>query len=1016
MKRIAIVVGFLLAVAVTLPLLGKLAHRRALAVGSPHKIYVVLGFHTNFYHSWRGDTPDEAGFGTDIRIVREILRILDQANAEGLDARSYWESDNQFTLESILPQHAPDILEGIRRRVQAGHDEVLVAPYNNGFFSAMTEDEARAALRWAVHNPWGSGVGDLFGSYVPIVRPQEGMFTPGLIPLLEQEGMQGLILAYSTFPFTTFSNFVEPLSVAQRHGLTWLRTEPDGPRIKLFPCTSLGDVIDFVSLEKWMLELRELQVDGSVDHDLVIHINFDADAESWLPFDLPMGLNWLPNTGGLREYIDAVNKYDWAEFSTPGRYMESHEPVGEVVVRQDTADGAWDGYYSWSEKLGSQELWTKLEQSRLFEAQARTVGGQPAPDPRMSFERSDRDASFYQRIRALSTTHFGMSTPMVNEERYAAASDAVERSRSRALAELQGAAAERAASAAPPDDPDRLLYSFEAHALEGSFPAGVPLRIPLTLPWPAPVLHLVDGAGSTLPYSLIDVAPTGSGQAAAEIVVLPPSTAVSPLRLDLFEAGLPPSLVAAAPPSSALRLDNGRVQLALSATNGVDSILLDGVAVGGPEFLSSFVTYRTDDVPETYWASDWIVEVPAYERLDGIQRARLSTQVPVQTPAGKVRAGVTVDFLLPDAAPFVIADVAVDYPYTEKRNVVATPQQKLRMLTDSRWIEVAPFQLQPQLQNSSGEFLHVWRRNFLGTVASFPLDYGRINPKNAQLDSFNHHVTSAWVAVADGRRGLLIAPDATVRSSANFAPMRLREEHGRQRLTINPFGSYYGEQMDYSHLGGSGLGTELTVLIGAAFRPNGPSFNGKQQRFSLLLAPYAGDRPPAPLEAAAEAFYHPPALVVLHAADGIDGHLGSDIAAHNARQQQVARADMPPEAPRAFLASPTLGALDLVWDAPPSGSGLTYEVAWRSAPHGAWQSRDIGTAHRHRLADLSDGTTVEVRVRAVARDRVSDWSETASVVVGPVGEQSVLDFAAEIPPGFVARLLHQSLQHVLTVP
>jgi len=57
----------------------------------PYKVYVILGFHTNMYHSWRGDTNDEAGFGQDIRIVREIIRMLDEANAQGLDARGYWE-------------------------------------------------------------------------------------------------------------------------------------------------------------------------------------------------------------------------------------------------------------------------------------------------------------------------------------------------------------------------------------------------------------------------------------------------------------------------------------------------------------------------------------------------------------------------------------------------------------------------------------------------------------------------------------------------------------------------------------------------------------------------------------------------------------------------------------------------------------------------------------------------------------------------------------------------------------
>ena len=46
---------------------------------SPHRVYAMLGFHSNFYHSWRGDTPDEAGFGTDIRLARFILDELDRA-------------------------------------------------------------------------------------------------------------------------------------------------------------------------------------------------------------------------------------------------------------------------------------------------------------------------------------------------------------------------------------------------------------------------------------------------------------------------------------------------------------------------------------------------------------------------------------------------------------------------------------------------------------------------------------------------------------------------------------------------------------------------------------------------------------------------------------------------------------------------------------------------------------------------------------------------------------------------
>lgn len=105
------------------------------------KVYVALGFHINFYHSWRGDTPDEAGFGTDIRVIRKVLEILNNANGQGLKSRAYWDTEVYWTFQEILPKHSPDILDGIRRRVEAGWDEMVVGPFNNGANHAATTDE-----------------------------------------------------------------------------------------------------------------------------------------------------------------------------------------------------------------------------------------------------------------------------------------------------------------------------------------------------------------------------------------------------------------------------------------------------------------------------------------------------------------------------------------------------------------------------------------------------------------------------------------------------------------------------------------------------------------------------------------------------------------------------------------------------------------------------------------------------------------------------------------------------------
>ena len=32
-------------------------------------VYIALSFHTNFYHSYRGDTVDDEGFGVDIDVI-----------------------------------------------------------------------------------------------------------------------------------------------------------------------------------------------------------------------------------------------------------------------------------------------------------------------------------------------------------------------------------------------------------------------------------------------------------------------------------------------------------------------------------------------------------------------------------------------------------------------------------------------------------------------------------------------------------------------------------------------------------------------------------------------------------------------------------------------------------------------------------------------------------------------------------------------------------------------------------
>jgi hypothetical protein len=986
----------------------------------PYRVYVTLGFHTNFYHSWRGDTPDEAGFGTDIRVVREILRMLDAANAHGQAARGYWESDNEFTLEEILPQYAPDIIAGIRKRVNAGLDEVLVAPYDNGLFGAMTEHEMRAALRWAVHNPWGSGVEDLFGSYVPIVRPQEYMFTTGAIPILASEDMRGVILAYSNYPFTAFSNFVAPLPPEQRYNPLWLRTEPNGPRTILVPAVSLGDVINFVSLEEWLLALRHLQTAGAVKRDLLLNINFDADAETWLPVKLPRALRWLPNTGGLQEYIDAVNKYEWAAFTTPGEYLRTHEPVGEMVVRQDMADGGWDGNYSWAEKAASHDLWTAIEQSRLAARRARALL-RDAPQAVARRVRKQvealltrgRTSGFFQRIRALSTTHFGMSTPMVNEERQAVAE------------QIAGAALERAQSAervaanevAQTDTADEdLLYEFVVQDLEEKGEAAEQIvRVPVILTGIDEQTELVTDGGQPVPFSIVNVERLAPDGVAAELwadVRLAPGAR---RRFRLRRTHRPRGGTDQRDPAAQLR--NDQIDMQLAAPAGVNTFRFRGYEIGGADFLTPFITYRSESMSEQLSARE-IVPVSLHgEALQRLQRAALRATIPLTTPEGSFSVQLDITLTLPDAAPWIIADVTVAYPATPKHDLLHTVQQKLQRYLDLRWIEVAPFQLHPILAGSRAEPLRVWKHNYLDVVSHYDLDYGRINPANASIDAFNHQVTAGWVAVSDRRHGLLVGQNADALASYAFMPMRLREDGGVQRLWLNPFGSYHGHQMDYSHLGGNGLGSELAALKGSQFRPNGPSYNGRTERFSLLLAPYAGDRPPEELQAAARAFFYPSAVVYTRTPPGIEARLPIDIQriVERVHLEQARARTGPLPVPGAFLVNPADGAVHVVWDESRDARVAGYEIAWRRSGEPTWQEVHTGRVTRHQIDQLQNGERYEFRMRAVgAGDVTSMWTPPFACTVGPVPAPPITTELRNLSPWLIARLLVHSVGHALT--
>ena len=728
------------------------------------KIHVAFGFHVNCYHSYRGDTPDEKGFGSDLRIIRKILAVLDELNAAGVPVKGTWDCENFFSLEKILPEYAPDILEGMRRRVRENGDEQIVMGYTNGALGAMEPEELAASVELALSNPAGSGLLDLFGTCEKIVRPQEVMFSPSQVRTYNALGVKALCLYYSCVPFDAFKTLVPPLP--DEEAFNPLTFEYRGETLTVLPTYSNADVCDAGCLRAWVKDLRKKQLSGEIGRDCLLFINMDADAVFWESLDLPLLGNRLANTDGIRGLALEVADLPYVVFDTPGGYLKTHAPAGTLCFTQDTADGNFTGYASWAEKPYNRKIWTAVERSRLLSR----------VDPR-------RDC-FSDRLQLLSTTHFGLATPVLNVEREKKA--------------------------------DALAASLNALAADKEGP-----------------LTVLSPAGGTLCCLQLESAAfplevTGEGLRSFTAVPLGEKSVFLLLRFDNEEKE---RRIFAKPLSSALpeagrdlSLQSGDTRLEFSA-RGVYRLSYRGRTVGGEELLSSYLVYGGKRF-------DFKVEEVRPVPVAGGRAVRVSggADLPGEVSPGRF----SYTFFTSDAAEGIFAVTDVSYPYTPERDAISTENSTLGRFTDRRWQEVCPFALRPAL----GRSLSVLKRNFEGDLSSFRVaSFCEADPKNRTLDSFNNQLTAGLFGLTDGERGLAVGFARTVLSSMACCPMRLRPDG---EVTMNPFGTFSGEQRHHPNRSGERIPKTYT-LIAPQGKSLAPSYNGAAERAVLCLLPFEGD-------------------------------------------------------------------------------------------------------------------------------------------------------------------------------
>lgn len=805
--------------------------------GKKLKVCVAFGFHVNLYHSFRGDTNDDNGFGKDIANIRHIIKTLNQANGQGIPVRASWDFDNHFSLEHLLPKYAPDIIPDIRQRVAKGRDEVLLMSYNNGLASAMNRRELTDAVSWSISNRWGSGVKDLFPGYTPVVRPQEMMTTPGNFDIYKASGVEAVALYYSAVPFDAFRVFSRHLTREQAHNPLTYMNDRTGEQILVIPTYNVGDLVENVSLRKWVQDLRHCQKRGQIRRDVLLFINFDADSDFWKGIDCNWPVDRLPNTGGLENLIQKISDLDYVTFTSLKDYLADHGPAGVVKFQQDTADGSFDGYSSWAGKKQATDYWTRIDMARRFNQSVQALFSR-FNDPGLVQRLSPLlEAAYLTRLKALSTTNFGMATPFLAPQR--------ETAMQRILADLNELE-QQIKQVLQPYIQTRLQQVTTKEIQDSGLkwvdtllivtpdkPKGVTgtrfINLPVSEEIPPAHGYYLKGL-HTQPVPLIAL-PRPADRSRFYIAGPTPL----PDGLYLLCQGPRPKTKTYKPVS---RVTNEGGVL----TNRIISVEFDHLGkLKGIQWNKEAVIDSGSTVPYFRYENRAYRPEKLLMKASGTQdhgTASLEVTGKWEGPDGHTVSSGSVDYVfsLIEGLPYLFIDGRIRYPGTSLKDVMNADVRALSRQLDLGWQETAPVELRFLPKTSQSQPIRILKHNFIDVESAYELDYYKHSKQNLNLDNVNNHITDGYIALVSGKKGLALGVDKTVASNFAFAPLKVRYDRKQDLFSarINPFGTYSGRQ--YRHpTWGNRQGFKAAVISGEQFHSSAPTFNGENGKFSIML-------------------------------------------------------------------------------------------------------------------------------------------------------------------------------------
>lgn len=744
-----------------------------------NKIHIAYGFHVNCYHSYRGDTNDNLGFGSDIRIIRKILDTLTEFNKQGIPVKGTWDTENFFSLQKILPEYAPDIIEKMKERVEKYGDENIIMGYNNGALSAMTEDEFCESINLAITNPDGSGLEDIFGTCEKIVRPQEVMFTPSQVSLYNKLGIKALCLYYSCVPFDAFRTIIPKLN--DEEAFNPLTYTYNGESMTIIPTYSNSDVCDAGCLRAWVKDLRNKQESGEINNDLFLFINMDADAIFWETINMGKMTGKIANTDGIHGLVSEVADLPYVVFDTPGGYIKNHKPIGKIQFTHDTADGNFTGYASWAEKPFNRKIWTRIERARAM--------------AKITSKRDMLSPSFKNRVLLLSTTHFGLATPVLNIQR------------EKTALELSDKVIADEFSVMPETEKTTIYNTTNS---------------------------LLQCVQVEIKESISDIScMTVKASDLESFVAIPTSNDLSSAYLMLkFKKNKKKYEIEVSFNGEIKKnkfknlLETPRMSLMFTPKGQIAFAQIDDRKIGNYDFLQSYITY---DKKKYNFENTSIAPLSLAGNGEGI-RINGEIHLPKEISSGSY----TFDFFKTDFSDAIFVRTTISYPYTAETTSISTENSALGRYSDMSWKETVPFQITPTLDGD----ISVIKRNFMGDVSSFRTQsFPECDEKNQKIDSFNHQLTGGFVGLYDEDGGIVLANARQVLSSMAHCPMRLEKD---KTVRMNPFGSYYGKQRH--HFGRSKDEVlDTYTLVAAQGKSIAPSYNGSQETALFGLYPISKD-------------------------------------------------------------------------------------------------------------------------------------------------------------------------------